>query len=99
MVLILEPFTWMSLRQSGQGEGVRGGLELTLNIGEQLTAPQEVTPTNLAPDPLLWSEARRVVYFVEQTVSWEDAVGMVHARTLLCICRGRRLKLPTGGWQ
>ena len=60
--------------------GMGGDWKMKVDLGEQLIVPAEIVSTRLRPDMLLWSEALKLVYFIELTVPWEDRVDMAYER-------------------
>lgn len=56
---------------------------MLVDVDQRLTVPSEIAITNLRPDLVLWSNSQRMVYFVELTVPWEDAVQEAFERKKL----------------
>ena len=57
--------------------------KMLVDIGQQLTFPPEIAPTNLRPDMVLWSPSRRAVYIIELTVPWENSIEEAYERKKL----------------
>ncbi|KAJ8334237.1 hypothetical protein SKAU_G00398760 [Synaphobranchus kaupii] len=57
--------------------------QMLVDMGQRLTVTSEIAITNLRPDLVLWSNSQHMVYFVELTVPWEDAVQEAFERNKL----------------
>lgn len=58
-------------------------LQMLADVDQWLTVPLEKTISNLRQDLVLWSNSQHMVYFVELTVPWEDAVQEAFKRKKL----------------
>lgn len=52
-------------------------------MNKRLYFPSEIATTNLRPDLVLWSPSLHIVYIIELTVPWEDAVEEAFERKRL----------------
>ena len=53
--------------------GQSTGLDLLADVGRQLQVPQCIVVT-MRPDMVLYSECKRIVYIIELTIPFEDAI-------------------------
>ena len=58
------------------------GWQVQMDTGGCGTVPEVIVRTDLRPDIVAWSEARKVVAFVELTVPWETRIALAHERKL-----------------
>ncbi|XP_076879265.1 uncharacterized protein LOC143527830 [Brachyhypopomus gauderio] len=57
--------------------------KLLVDVGCKLQVPECIVVTNLRPDVVLYSESKRIVYFIELTVPFEDEVDAAYERKRL----------------
>lgn len=53
------------------------------DMDKKLCFPTEMSATNLRPDLVFWSASLKLVYIIELTVPWEDAVEETYERKKL----------------
>lgn len=74
---------------------------MLVDVGQLLAVQAVIVTTNLRPDLVLWSNLHLIVYIVEPTVPWEDAVEETFERAKLhhlgSCTRGRRDGLESKG--
>ena len=73
---------FLGRHESGHLKGANDW-EMQVDLGGKLVVPREIVSTNLRPDLVLWSASKRVVYFIELTVPWEDSVEEDYERKKL----------------
>ena len=56
---------------------------LLADVGRQLQVPQCIVVTAMRPDMVLYSECERIVYFIELTIPFEDAIEEAFERKKL----------------
>lgn len=57
--------------------------KLLVDVGSKLQVPECIVVTTLRPDVVLYSESKRIVYFIELTVPFEDEVDGAYERKRL----------------
>ena len=57
--------------------------QMQVDLGRRLTFPPEIAKTTLRPDIVLWSNTSKLVYIIELTVPWEEAVEEAYERKKL----------------
>ena len=56
---------------------------LLVDLKRQLRFPEDIVPTNLRPDIVIFSKESKVCVIMELTVSWEEQIEETHERKLL----------------
>ncbi|MDF4985935.1 hypothetical protein P3581_23605, partial [Vibrio parahaemolyticus] len=54
--------------------GVARDWRLLADLNQWLRSLSEIVSTNFRPDLVLWSSSLRLIYIIESTAPWEDAV-------------------------
>ena len=57
--------------------------QMQVDLDRRLVFPPEIAMTTLRPDLVLWSNTCKLVYIIELTVPWEDAVEEAYERKKL----------------
>ena len=56
---------------------------MTVDLPDNIYSfPHHITPTNLRPDVVWWSDEMKMVYFLELTISFESTMDQAHHRKL-----------------
>ena len=66
---------------------------LLVDLKRQLRYPEDIVPTNLRPNIVIFSKESKVCVIMELTVPWEERIEEAHERKLLTIHRvGRKMQ-------
>ncbi len=52
--------------------------KISVDLGNQLVFPREITVTNMRPDIVIWSMSTKTTVLGELTVPWEENVGVAN---------------------
>uniref|UniRef100_A0A3B1K6T8 Reverse transcriptase domain-containing protein n=1 Tax=Astyanax mexicanus TaxID=7994 RepID=A0A3B1K6T8_ASTMX len=74
--------TAQCLKTAGKWANARDW-KLLVDVGSKLQIPECILVTTLRPDVVLYSESKRIVYFIELTVPFEDEVDGAYERKRL----------------
>ena len=70
-------------RQAAGKELTAQDWKMKVHLDQNVTFSLEIITASLRLDLILWSASQKVLFIIELTVPWEDAVGEAHRRKKL----------------